>query len=83
MGVKGTHAGGGSGGSFISVNGHGVEGISTTGRGVVASGNSAQLKLVPSTAKSHPVSGQAGDLFLDSSHRLWLCKGQKNWKLLG
>lgn len=83
MGVKGSHAGGGSGGSFLSVSGHGVEGISKSGRGVVASGETAQLKLVPSTANTHPVSGQAGDLFLDSFHRLWLCKGQKNWKLLG
>lgn len=55
----------------------------TKGRGVVASGTKAQLRLVPSTASSHPSSGSAGDLFLDKSKRLWLCTGGTSWKRLG
>jgi hypothetical protein len=55
----------------------------TKGRGVVAAGTKAQLRLVPSTASSHPSSGSAGDLFLDKSKRLWLCTGGTNWKRLG
>jgi hypothetical protein len=90
-GVKGTHAGGGSGGLFTSTAGDGVSGksagagagirgVSTGGRGAILSGHSAQLQLVPSQRSSHPTSGQAGDIFLDAHHRLWLCLGKKNWK---
>ena len=90
-GVKGTHAGGGSGGLFTSTtgdgvsgksagNGAGIRGVSSGGRGAILSGHSAQLQLVPSQRSSHPTSGQAGDLFLDAHHRLWLCLGKKNWK---
>ena len=53
------------------------------GRGVVAAGGAAQVRLVPSRAATHPSSGQAGDLFLDKSHRLWLCKGDTIWAKLG
>ena len=92
-GVKGTHAGGGSGGHFTSTagdgisgkssgNGAGIRGVSAGGRGGILSGHKAQLQLVPSTAQSHPASGQAGDLFLDAGHRLWLCLGKKRWKRL-
>jgi hypothetical protein len=45
----------------------------------VFSGDHAQIRLIPSAAASHPKSGGAGDLFLDSGHRLWLCKGGSNW----
>jgi hypothetical protein len=38
------------------------------------------LRLVPSTATTHPASGAAGDLFLDHSNRLWLCTGGTSWK---
>jgi hypothetical protein len=51
----------------------GVNGQSPKGRGVVASGGAAQLRLVPSSATTHPTSGAVGDLFLDKSARLWLC----------
>ena len=57
----------------------GVNGQSPKGRGVVASGGAAQLRLVPSSAATHPATGQPGDLFLDKSHRLWLCKGGTTW----
>src|SRR5207247_201184 len=73
--------------------GHGVHGAATTGIGVMGradsgrggqfKGGAAQLRLVPSTAATHPDSGQAGDLFLDKSHRLWLCKGGTTWVKLG
>ena len=50
------------------------------GRGGVFGGNAAQLRLLPSGAATHPGSGQAGDLFVDASHRLWFCKGGSTWK---
>lgn len=58
----------------------GVRGISTKGRGGVFKGGVAQLRLSPSTATSHPTSGAIGDLFVDSSGRLWFCKGATTWK---
>jgi hypothetical protein len=54
--------------------GIGINASSKTGRGAVLAGGAAQAKLTPSTAASHPTSGQAGDLFVDSSARLWFCK---------
>ena len=57
----------------------GVYGTSPDGRGVVAAGSIAQLRLVPSTA-NHPSSGLKGDLFVDKSGRLWFCKGGATWK---
>jgi hypothetical protein len=59
--------------------GAGLRGTSKSGRGAVVSGGLAQLRLVPSTASTHPASGQAGDLFLDRRKRLWLCKGGTSW----
>jgi hypothetical protein len=62
----------------------GVYGIGIKGRGGVFQGDKAQVRLVPSTAASHPSSGAAGDLFVDTSNRLWFCKGGTNWvKLVG
>src|SRR5579884_1389137 len=92
-GVRGTHAGGGSGGQFSSAAGDGVTGTSSGigagirgssagGRGAILSGHHAQLRLIPSHRSSHPASGEAGDLFLDANHRLWLCLGKKHWKRL-
>jgi len=60
----------------------GVYGIGVNGRGLVGQGDKAQLKLVPSAATSHPSSGQAGDLFVDTSHRLWFCRGGTSWHQL-
>jgi hypothetical protein len=60
----------------------GVDGRSDLGRGGQFQGKKAQIKLVPSTASSHPASGAAGDLFLDKSKRLWLCKGRTTWALI-
>jgi hypothetical protein len=58
----------------------GVYGHAGNGRGVVAQGGKAQLRLVPSSAITHPSRGAAGDLFLDKSHRLWFCKGGATWR---
>jgi hypothetical protein len=60
----------------------GVRGTSPTGRGGVFNGTVAQLKLQPSTASTHPSSGQNGDLFVDTSGRLWFWKGGTTWKQL-
>jgi hypothetical protein len=57
----------------------GVRGTSPAGRGGVFKGGAAQLKLQPMRAASHPSSGQAGDLFVDASARLWFCKGGTTW----
>jgi hypothetical protein len=52
------------------------------GRGGVFAGEAAPLKLRPSSAASHPVQGQMGDLFVDKHGRLWFCKGGTTWKQL-
>lgn len=88
-GVRGWAAGGAtgvvgfSGSSFPSAAPPartGVYGNAPRGRGVVASGGTAQLRLVPSSASTHPSSGALGDLFLDKAGRLWFCKGGARWK---
>jgi hypothetical protein len=65
-----------------SDSGTGVRGESTTGRAGVFQSNVAQLKLTPSTLTTHPAKGQRGDLFVDTSGRLWFCKGGTTWKQL-
>ena len=50
------------------------------GRGAVLTGGAAAVTLSPSTATTHPSSGNAGDLFVDSTKRLWFCKGGTTWK---
>jgi hypothetical protein len=60
----------------------GVHGKSRTGRGGLFDGKRAQLRLLPSAAATHPVSGVLGDLFLDKNQRLWFCKGCTTWKQL-
>jgi hypothetical protein len=62
--------------------GAGVEGTSSGGRGGVFSGGAAQLQL--SGGKStHPKSGERGDLYADSTGRLWFCTksgSRATWK---
>ena len=64
----------------VATSGTGVVGRAATGRGGMFSGDAAQVRLVPNRAATHPASGSAGDLFMDASHRLWLCKGTTHWK---
>jgi len=61
--------------------GSAVTGINThasSGRGGFFQGPSAALRLAPASG-SHPSSGLAGDLFVDSSNNLWFCKGGSTW----
>jgi hypothetical protein len=55
--------------------GVGIVGASDLGRGGQFSGKRAQLRLVPSAAASHPTTGAKGDLFVDTSARLWFYNG--------
>jgi hypothetical protein len=69
----------------LSNSGTGVRGRSKTERGGVFSGGVAQIKLTPGPLASHPVPGEAGDLYCDRTGRLWFCKtgGTKAaWKQL-
>lgn len=62
-----------------STSGVGVRGASASHRGGVFTSPVAQLRLYPATTGSHPAAGLMGDLFLDSTGNLWLCKGGTNW----
>jgi hypothetical protein len=78
VGVQGkSRAGAGVKGTTTT--GVAVKGSGGSGRGGVFSGGTAQLKLVPSTATTHPSIGALGDLFLDKNKRLWFCKGGTIW----
>jgi hypothetical protein len=68
---------------IASGTGVGLNASSAHGRGAVLAGAAAQAKLVPSAAATHPTAGQAGDLFVDSTTRLWFCTATGNpatWK---
>jgi hypothetical protein len=80
VGVVGENKANGPGAWGVAAGtGDGVYGQSALGRGGHFTGKKAQLKLDPSTAATHPSSGAAGDIFLDKSKRLWLCKGGTSW----
>jgi hypothetical protein len=67
----------------LSATAVGVEGHSHSGRGASFAGGVAQVQLRPGSLSSHPTSGQAGDLYVDSSARLWFCKkggAHATWK---
>jgi hypothetical protein len=49
-------------------------------RGAVLSGSAAPVNLRPASSSSHPSSGAAGDLFVDSAKWLWFCQGDSTWK---
>jgi hypothetical protein len=71
-GVQGVSAGAGIGVDGESTNGIGVQGFSTSGRGALFYGGIAHVRLQPG-GTTHPTTGLKGDLYLDSSVRLWLC----------
>jgi hypothetical protein len=52
---------------------HGT-GTGTGSRGGVFGGVAAQVQLTPGSGSTHPTSGTVGDLFVDSTGRLWFCK---------
>jgi hypothetical protein len=58
--------------------GPGVHATSTSGRGGIFGGAAAQIQLTPAGA-THPKSGQRGDLYADTTGRLWYCKGSTTW----
>ena len=42
------------------------------------------LRIMPDAYEAtHPPAGKRGDLFIDRTGRLWLCKGTTHWALLG
>jgi len=55
----------------VSNSGNGVAGTSLSARGGVFTGGAAQIRLVPGNAATPPSSGQNGDLYVDSTGRLW------------
>jgi hypothetical protein len=77
--VRGTNSS--TGPAVYAVNtggGVGVRGESEDGRGGSFVGGEAQVRLLPASG-DHPAAGKGGDLFVDSSKRLWFCKGGTNW----
>jgi hypothetical protein len=62
--------------------GAGVDAASAKGVGGKFTGKTAQARLVPAAATSHPTSGTAGDLFVDAAKRLWFCRGGTSWRQL-
>lgn len=55
-----------------------VAAFSLNGYGGYFSGPLAQISLEPQKG-FHPGMGKAGDLFVDSNHDLWFCKGGTEW----
>ena len=68
--------------SSTTGSGAGVDATSAKGVGGKFTGKTAQARLVPAAAASHPTSGTAGDLFVDASKRLWFCRGGTSWRQL-
>ncbi len=66
-----------SGPAVIAANsssGPGLQASSDSGRGGLFSGSAAQVQLAPGARSTHPTSGKRGDLYADSTGRLWFCK---------
>jgi hypothetical protein len=56
-------------------NGFGVVGVGgKLGRGAQFTGGVAAVRMVPSSASTHPTTGKVGDLFVDAAARLWFCQ---------
>jgi hypothetical protein len=71
--VTGTNQGSGAGLWGSSSKGDAVVGVATKGRGGRFTGSAANVRLVPGKGATHPAGGQAGDLYVDKSNRLWFC----------
>jgi hypothetical protein len=55
--------------------GFGVVGVGgKLGRGAQFTGGVAAVRMVPSTAATHPTTGKVGDFFVDATARLWYCQ---------
>jgi hypothetical protein len=85
-GVLGDTKGDGAGVSGRSEQGVGAAfsiAVDEGGHALTVQNDMAQLELVPAAnANSHPVSGKAGQLFVDKQARLWFCQGGTSWKRL-
>lgn len=69
----------------VSANGNGVVGTSESARGGVFSGAAAAMRLSPGARATPPAAGETGDLYVDSTGRLWYCRqggGTANWVTL-
>ena len=69
------------GATGVSATGSGTTGVGvsasasgSSGRGGVFAGTAAQVQLSPGAKSTHPKSGVRGDLYADSTGRLWFCK---------
>ena len=82
-------SGTGLSGSSITGNGtvglsqHGVGVVGVGGRGGAFIGTKAVINLNPAPTAGHPSRGVQGDIVLDRTFRLWVCKGGPHWKQLG
>jgi hypothetical protein len=52
---------------------------SSIGRGGQFAGGAAQLRLLSGSTATHPHSGAAGDIYVDSSVMPWFCRGGTSW----
>jgi hypothetical protein len=82
-GATGVTAAGTGAGVRASASGPGAVGVlasgsSNAGRGGVFSGAAAQVRLAPGSRSTHPANGKSGDLYADSTGRLWFCKKTGN-----
>ncbi|KAA1421198.1 hypothetical protein F0U44_02485 [Nocardioides humilatus] len=85
-GLHGIHSGTGTAVYGQTAQGVGVRGFGGTGRGGVFTGAAAQVNLTPGALATHPTNGIKGDLYADSTGRLWFCKvggGSATWVQLG
>jgi hypothetical protein len=55
-----------------------IVGVSAKGRGGLFYGKAASLRLYPGATATHPAAGARGDLYVDTSGRLWYCKTTGN-----
>jgi len=54
--------------------GPGIKATGVNGRGGIFAGSLAQVQLSPGSKSTHPTTGTRGDLYADSTGRLWFCK---------
>jgi len=54
--------------------GPGIKATGVNGRGGIFAGSLAQVQLSPGAKSTHPATGNRGDLYADSTGRLWFCK---------
>ncbi|KAA1418734.1 hypothetical protein F0U44_09585 [Nocardioides humilatus] len=84
--IRASHAGSGTSIYGSSASGTGIRGVSPNGRGGVFTGAKAQVNLTPGALATHPTDGVRGDLYMDSTGNLWLCKtsgSTATWTQLG